>query len=263
MHNVLIIGGRGNIGAGLRTFLPRLDPDYHITSVDLPGALDKATESDAQCNFVDLDISTDPEGLAAQIADRDLVIYLARHGNLETMNALTDSVFKGALCQPKVPMVVAASSVHACDGAYSVHGGIWATWAERRFDEFDPPPERISSSITACPLDDYGREKQHVEQWCERLAADGHGAIAARWGGINAANDVNLTEKGYFSLWCHQEDAARFVHACYTTWCDGRLRSGAHYFVTSNNTYNIFDLELPRREIGYEPLHDAEETYSG
>ena len=44
-YNVLLIGGRGNIGSGLRTYLPRLNEFYHITSVDLPGANDKATDN--------------------------------------------------------------------------------------------------------------------------------------------------------------------------------------------------------------------------
>ena len=70
-----------------------------------------------------------------------------------------------------------------------------------------------------------------------------------------------MKERGYFALWCHQQDAARFVHACYTTRTSGDLPSGAHYFVVSDNTYNIFDLEIPRREIGYQPTHDAEVFY--
>lgn len=263
MPNVLLIGGRGQIGAGLRTYMPRLDPDYRITSVDLPNSPDRATDPDAQRDFVDLDISQHPNELAKLMVDRDLVVYLARMGGLEQMNALSDLVFEAALAQERVPMVVASSSVHACDGAYSVHEGVWSTWAERRFDELDPPPERVSSSISACPVDDYGREKEHVEQWCQKLADAGHAAIAARWGGINAANDVNVKEKGYFALWCHQQDAAAFVHACYHSHCHGGAPSGAHYFVTSNNKYNIFDLERPRAEIGYAPTFDAEDFYRG
>lgn len=34
-----------------------------------------------------------------------------------------------------------------------------------------------------------------------------------------------------------------------------------HYFVISNNTYNIFDIKTPADEIGYQPLHDAEQFY--
>lgn len=259
MPDVLIIGGRGNIGSGLRTYLPRLDPSYRITSVDLPGAADLATGPDAQRDFVDLDINADPEALSDLMAGRDLVIYLARVDPLEAMNRMSDLVFATVLRQRPVPMVLGASSVHACDGAYSVHEGVWSIWAERRFAELDPPPERVSSSIAACPTGPYGEEKAYVEGWCRKLGAGGHAAIAARWGGINAANDVHLPEKGYFALWCHQEDAARFVHACYTTHLGGALPSGAHYFVTSANSYNIFDLELPRREIGYAPRHDAED----
>ena len=65
--------------------------------------------------------------------------------------------------------------------------------------------------------------------------------------------------RGHFSMTrCHQEDSARFVDACYQTFLEGGLPSGAHYFVISNNKYKFFDLETPKREIGYEPQHDAE-----
>lgn len=260
MINCLLIGGRGNIGAGLRTYLPRLDSTYAITSVDLPGAQDKATAPDAARDFVDLDIAQHPEELAALMAGRDLVVYLARTGDLHQMNRLTDTVFEALMQQDPMPLMVASSSVHACDGAYSVDEGPWSIWAERRFDELNPPPAQVLSSIPACPTNPYGEEKAYVESWCQKVADAGHGAVAARWGGINARNEMSK-ERGYFALWCHQEDAARFVHACYTSHVGGTLRSGAHYFVVSNNQYNIFDLDIPRREIGYEPTHDAEIFY--
>ena len=138
--------------------------------------------------------------------------------------------------------------------------GEWAAWAERRFDSYETPPARIPATLEACPTNSYGEEKAYVERWCQKLAALGHGAIAARWGGINDRNEM-ARERGYFALWCHQEDAARFVHACYSTFRRGKLPSGAHYFVVSDNTYNIFDIDIPRREIGYEPVHDAEVFY--
>ena len=47
-YSTLLIGGSGTIGSGLRTYLPRLDARYHIVSLDLPGARDKANEDDAQ-----------------------------------------------------------------------------------------------------------------------------------------------------------------------------------------------------------------------
>ena len=62
-------------------------------------------------------------------------------------------------------------------------------------------------------------------------------------------------------MWCHQEDSARFVDACYKTYVKGKLRPGAHYYVISNNKYNIFDIETTRKEIGYKPQHDAESLY--
>ncbi|MDA0334336.1 MAG: hypothetical protein O2782_04145 [bacterium] len=258
--DVLLIGGRGNIGAGLRTYLPRLDAGYRITSVDLPGAVDRATAADAQRDCVDLDISAHPEELARLMQGRDLVVYLARKNPLTAMNAMSDLVFEALLLQDPVPLMVASSSVHACDGAYSVDERPWSIWAERRFADLDRPPEQVRSSIDACPTNDYGAEKAYVEQWCRRVGAAGHGAVAARWGGINARNEMSR-ERGYFALWCHQEDAARFVHACYATYKNGDLPRGAHYFVVSANTYNIFDLEIPRREIGYQPTHNAEVFY--
>ena len=148
--DVLLLGGRGRIGSGLRMYLPRLDPAYRFTSVDLPGCEDQATGPVPQRDFVDLDIAAEPGRVRELMAGRDLVVYLARQGSLAEMNAMTDQVFESVLAQEPVPMVVGASSVHACDGAYSVDEGPWSIWAERRFDELDPP-ERVSSLIDACP----------------------------------------------------------------------------------------------------------------
>lgn len=263
-YNALLIGGHGNIGAGLRTYLPRLDERYRIVSLDLPGARDKATEPDAQRELVDFDIVNNPAGLREQMAGFDLVVYLARTGNLAQMNQMTDLVFEAVLAQPKPPMIVASSSVHAVDGLYNFYeeNSVYWTMADRKFAAVDPWPERIAATAPAHATNDYGREKEYVEQWCKHLAAAGHGAVAARWGGINDRNAVaEVPERGYFSVWCHQEDAARFVHACYQSYLDESLPSGAHYFVISDNTYNIFDIETPRREIGYEPVHNAETFY--
>ncbi len=191
-YKALLIGGRGNIGAGLRTYLPRLDERYRIVSLDLPGAKDKATAADAQRELVDLDIAKDPTELREQMAGFDLVVYLARMGNLAQMNQMTDLVFEAVLAQPKPPMIVASSSVHAVDGLYSFYQEDSAYWtmADRDFAAIDPWPERIAATAPAHATNDYGREKEYVEQWCKRLAAEGHGAIAARWGGINEHNAV-------------------------------------------------------------------------
>ena len=54
---ILLLGGRGQIGSGLRTYLPRLDTGYRFTSVDLPGAANRAEDLDDPGYFVDLDIS--------------------------------------------------------------------------------------------------------------------------------------------------------------------------------------------------------------
>lgn len=261
MPNVLLIGGRGNIGAGLRTYLPKLDPTYHITSVDLPGATDKATDNTAQKNFIDLDICAHPNQLNDLLQGRDLIVYLARKSPHEAMNQMTDLVFETVLKQTPVPMIIGSSSIHAVDGAYSVDKGARSTLSERRFNDIPQMPERIRSTLPAHPINPYGHEKAHVEKWIQHVANKGHGAIAARWGGINAQNKMTK-ERGYFTLWCHQEDAAQFVHACYTTFQNGTLKSGAHYFVVSDNTYNIFDIDIPRAEIGYHPIHNSEVFYT-
>ena len=157
-------------------------------------------------------------------------------------------------------MVVASSSVHAVDGAYNFKKGVYLQVAKRLFDRIKEFPSLIPATAAPCPENQYGREKAHVESWVRKLADVGHGAVAARWGGINSLNK-NRKERGYFAVWCHQEDAARFVHACYTSYKTGTLNSGAHYFVISDNTYNIFDIDTPKREIGYHPIHNAEIFY--
>ena len=257
--NVLLIGGRGIIGSGLRTYLPRLDSRYRIVSVDLPGAPDKATEPDAQKEFIDLDITASPEEFRALLPGRDLVVYLARAGGLAEMNRMADLVFEAVLAQKIPPMIIGSSSVHAMDGLYDFNQeGFYRTLAERRFDQIVHWPRRISAREPAHPVNEYGREKAYVEEWVKKAAARGHSAIAMRWGGVNPRNDVWLPEPGYFAVWCHQEDAARMVHACFQSHCAGNLPSGAHYFAISDNTYTIFDIETPRREVGYDPVHNSE-----
>ena len=259
MINTLLIGGRGTIGSGLRTYLPRLDPDYHITSVDMLGAEDKATDPAAQRHFVDLDVTADQQAFRDLLSGRELVVYLARRAPHEAMNSMTDLVYESVreIC-PRA-LIVGSSSVHAVDEAYwPFEKEPYATIAARRFEQIETWPEPLSALMEGCPNSEYGREKVHVERWSQRLADDGFAAVAARWGGVNPKNNGNASEIGYFAVWCHQEDAARLVDCCYKTHLNGQLRNGAHYFVISNNKHNIFDIETPRREVGYEPLHDAE-----
>lgn len=262
MINTLLIGGKGNIGAGLRKYLPELDSGYRITTADLPGSPDKATGPAVQSEFVELDASQDDGRLNKALAGRDLVVYLARKDPLTEMNAMTDRVFKAFMDVCPDALMVASSSVHATGGAYFPFAKEpYSTIAARRFEDVDPWPEPLSARLEPCPTGDYGLEKAYVEAWCQRLGAIGMKAVAARWGGINARNEMT-DEVAYFTVWCHQEDSARFVNACYKASRAGRLRSGAHYYVISNNTYNIFDVETPAREIGYRPVHDAEVFYA-
>jgi nucleoside-diphosphate-sugar epimerase len=258
---VLLIGGRGRIGSGLRQYLPRLDAGYRFVSIDLPGAANHGPAAGEDGEFVDLDFTADPEAFRGLLPGIDLVVYLARQGGLAEMNRMTDLVYESALAQDPSPMIIGSSSVHAVDAAYLFfEKDPYPLIAQRRFAEIREWPAPIPATLPACPVNDYGSEKAYVEAWTHRAALRGAGAVAARWGGINAQNRMTR-EKGYFAVWCHQEDAARFVHACFTAHRQGGLRSGAHYFAVSNNTYNIFDLATPAREIGYQPLHDAEVFY--
>jgi len=259
--DVLLIGGKGTIGAGLRTYLPQLDDSYQVTSVDLPRAFDQATDPGAHREFIDLDVSTDDAGLRKALEGRDLVVYLARKDPLAEMNAMTDQVFNAVIDVCPKAVMIGSSSVHATGGGYyhlthDPDGPI----AHRRFDEVVPWPEPLSVMTEPCPTGDYGVEKTYVEAWCHRLGAVGQSAIAARWGGINPTNGKR-DEISYYTVWCHQEDSARFVDACYKTARAGKLRPSAHYYVISDNTYNVFDIETTRREIGYKPQHNAESIY--
>ena len=157
------------------------------------------------------------------------------------------------------PMIVGSSSVHAVDDAYRFfESGAYALIADRKFDAIENWPDPIPARLPACPINDYGREKAYVESWVERAAGRGCGATAVRWGGVNPGNTPIVEERGYFAVWCHQQDAAAMVHAAYTAHLVGRLPPGRHYFVISDNTYNIFDIQTPKEEIGYLPTHNAE-----
>jgi len=257
--NTLLIGGRGTIGSGLRIYLPGMDERYRFCSIDLPGAPDRAGGRAGDVDFVDMNIMEEPDRFNALLSGYDLVVYLARHGDLAAMNRMTDLVFEAVLAQDHPPMIVGSSSVHAVDDAYRFfEKGAYAQIAERDFDRIENWPQPISAHIPACPINDYGREKAYVETWVARAADRGCGALATRWGGVNPDNTPIVEERGYFAVWCHQQDAAAMVHAAYTTYRNGGLPSGRHYFVISDNTYNIFDIQTPKDEIGYLPRHNAE-----
>ena len=241
-----------------------------------------------------MDINEEPDRFRALLPGFDLVVYLARQGDLAAMNGMTDLVFESVLAlggpggpgdtggpggpggtggtgdtggpgtgnpggTDRRPMIVGSSSVHAVDDAYRFfESGAYALIADRKFDAIENWPEPIPAHLPACPINDYGREKAYVESWVERAAGRGCGATAVRWGGVNPRNTPIVEERGYFAVWCHQQDAAAMVHAAYTAHLAGRLPAGRHYFVISDNTYNIFDIETPKEEIGYLPTHNAE-----
>ena len=257
---VMLLGGRGNIGSGLRQYLPQLDARYRFVCVDLPGARNRGPAGEGE-QFVELDFFADPEAFRRLLPGVDLVVYLARQGGLAEMNQMTDLVYESVLAQDPALMIIGSSSVHAVVAAYLFYENHpYPLIAQRRFAELGSSWPRIPATLPACPVNHYGDEKAYVEAWTHRLALQGRAAVAARWGGVNAENKMH-GEIAYFSVWCHQEDAARFVHACFSTHRKGTLKSGAHYFVISDNTYNIFDIQTPADEIGYQPIHNAEDFY--
>ncbi len=272
--NTLLIGGRGTIGSGLRIYLPEMDERYRFCSIDLPGApdraegrggegrtgqADRAGQAGQADRFIDMDITEEPDRFKAMLSEFDLVVYLARQGDLAAMNRMTDLVFESVLALDNPPLIVGSSSVHAVDDAYRFfESGAYALIAERKFDAIRKWPAPISAHLPACPINDYGREKAYVEAWVERAADRGCGALATRWGGVNPGNTPIVEERGYFAVWCHQQDAAAMVHAAYTAHRNGMLPPARHYFVISDNTYNIFDIQTPKEEIGYLPRHNAE-----
>lgn len=261
-YHTLLIGGRGTIGSGLRRYLPEMDHRYQLCSIDLPGSPDKSDGQTGECRFIDMDINEEPDRFRALLPGFDLVVYLARQGDLAAMNGMTDLVFESVLdlFRPDDrPMIVGSSSVHAVDDAYRFfETGAYALIAERKFDAIENWPEPIPAHLPACPINDYGHEKAYVEAWVERAGDRGCGALAARWGGVNPDNTPIVEERGYFAVWCHQQDAAAMIHSAYTAHLSGRLPPARHYFVISDNTYNIFDIQTPKEEIGYLPTHNAE-----
>jgi len=258
---VALLGGKGTVGSGLREFLPKFDSKYRITVLDLKDSYDKCKIQNSTEKLFNIDIAKEEEKLRTYLLDKDLIIYLARIDPLEKMNQMTDLVFNSIQDVCPEALVLASSSVHATGGAYfPFTKEPYSTIAKRQFEKLDVWPKLLNSNLEPCPTGDYGLEKAYVESWCQRFAATDKFAIAARWGGINDNNKM-IDEVAYFTVWCHQEDSARFVDRCYKTFLDKKIRSGAHYYVISNNTYNIFDIETPKTELGYVPEYDAEIFY--
>ena len=218
-------------------------------------------DADKIGNKLNMRLSNDQEKLSEVLLDKDLIIYLARKDPLNEMNKMTDLVFKTAEKFNPNALIIGSSSVHATGGAYFPFlKEPYKTIASREFNKLETWPKLFNANIEPCPTGDYGLEKAYVESWCQRFAVTNMNAIAARWGGINIDNKM-IDEVAYFTVWCHQEDSAKFVDNCYKTFVDGKLRSGAHYYVISRNKYSIFDIETPKKEIGYNPIHDAEIFY--
>ena len=134
MIDVLLIGGKGTIGSGLRTYLPKINNNYKLTSVDLPNVMDKAKSALKDDFFIDLDVSSDESGLKKSLKGRDLIVYLARTDPLREMNQMTDLVFNSILAQCPEALVIGSSSVHATGGAYfPFTKEPYSTIAQRKF----------------------------------------------------------------------------------------------------------------------------------
>lgn len=106
LYRVLLIGGRGRIGSGLRKYLHQLDERYRFVSIDLPGAHNHAPGTGAAEEFIDLDILAEPEVFRRLVPGAALVVYLARQGGLAEMNRMTDLVYETALAQRLAPLVI-------------------------------------------------------------------------------------------------------------------------------------------------------------
>jgi hypothetical protein len=154
---VLVLGGLGAVGSGLRTYMPLVSSlRYEFTSVDLPNAEDKAplngAGGDLPCEKFYGDILREPELLTKLIPGHDIVVYLARRNDLEEMNAMTDLVFATCLAQPTPPFLLSASSIHAVDGAYSMDSGALSLISERRFEEVDEWPTLAATTASVGDL---------------------------------------------------------------------------------------------------------------
>ena len=94
----LLLGGRGQIGSGLRTYLPRLDTGYRFTSVDLPGAANRAEDLDDPGYFVDLDISAEPQRLVELTPFATLLTVVIALGLMASRHELV--ILRGAGLSP-------------------------------------------------------------------------------------------------------------------------------------------------------------------
>ena len=109
MPKVLLLGGKGHIGSGLRTYLPRLDASYEITTIDLPDSEDKATQPDAQQNFIDFDINEDPGRLSDCAKGQNLVAQkikeIARENDIPCVEnkPLAQTLFKAVEVGQEIP----------------------------------------------------------------------------------------------------------------------------------------------------------------
>lgn len=244
---LLITGSGGKIGGILRSGLA---DDYAIRGLDVepgPGV-------DVVADLRRLD------RVRAAFAGVDAVVALAGDPRVEapwqtvsgnnlavTLNALEAARLAG------VRRFVFASSNHVT-GGYELDEP-YASIVAGRYDGLDPgrvPQLDASSAIR--PDSFYGAGKAASEALA-RLYSDRHGlqAICLRIGQVNYENRPKHVSH-YATLLTHR-DLIQLVRRSLTA--PDELRFAVYYGVSAN-TWRFWDLEAPRRELGYEPQDDAE-----
>lgn len=227
---VLLTGAAGSIGQVVMVGLA--DRGHTVVGLDL---VPQPDGEDAPWYTVD---ATDPDAVAAVFEEEtlDAVVHLAGHpgeGSLPdslTSHVVTTGALLDAMVEHDVRRIVYASSNHAVGRT--------------------PRAERVGVDARPRPDTFYGVAKVAAEGLLS-LYADRHGidAVACRIGSFLERPETVR----HLSTWLSHDDCVRMVEAALTATAPGF----AVLYGISANTRAWWDLDAGR-ELGYEPLDDAE-----
>ena len=249
-ERVVITGAGGRIGRMMRSRLAR--PGRTLRLVDTGRQQPPADGETAEVYTADI---TDATAMSAVCNGADAVIHLGGVPTEDTWDTLLRVNIDGArtvlesACAAKVPRVVVASSVHSM--------GFYRRPGARPHPVGVPAPRGADGVPAAAPVRPdsyYGVTKAAVEALAS-LYADRFGmtVYALRLG------DCAPEPPGEWALhsWLSPDDCARLLEACLTADVTGyRVVWGI-----SRNSRRWWSLQ-EGREIGYEPVDDAE-VYAG
>jgi NAD+ dependent glucose-6-phosphate dehydrogenase len=247
---VLVTGLRGTVGQAIRS---EFEGRYELSGFSRYGAEDLPDERNHKGNIADRD------SVVTAFQGQHTVVHLAadRSATADWESALrnnfvgTYNIFEAAKLAG-VKRVVFGSSQHSIGGNYLDEP--YRSILAGEFDKVTRPYPLMDESIAIRPSGYYGASKAYGEA-LGSVYKDYYGvnSIHVRIGWTISNNDPRSSGGG-LAMWLSSRDTAQIMYKAVDAPDD---LDYAVVFATSNNYWNIFNLDKARKLLGYDPQDDA------